>query len=134
MATSFITRSFKWNGTSVRFPTTFTWSFQDVSSSDSGRSLSGLMNKEIVATKRKLACAWQMISDEDASVILSAIKSRTYGELEYPDVFEGGDVKKIFYTGDATATMKMVNVSTDQFGGTTKEEFLWDLSFDFIER
>ena len=134
MATSFITRRFKWNGREVRFPTTFTWSFQDVSSSDSGRSLSGLMNKEIVATKRKLVCSWKMISDAEAAAILSAIKSQTYGDLEYPDVFEGADITKRFYTGDPTATMKSVVVTTNQFGGTSKEEFVWDLSFDFIEQ
>lgn len=134
MATSFITRRFKWDGVEVRFPTTLTWSFQDISSSDSGRSLSGLMNKEIVATKRKLVCTWKMISDRDASVILSAIKSKTYGNLEYPDVFDGTDTTKRFYTGDASATMITVNTSTNQFGGVSKEEFVWDLSFDFIEQ
>lgn len=134
MAVSFIKRIFRWNGTSMRFPTTFTWSFQDISSTDTGRALSGLMNKEVVATKRKLACSWRMVSDEDAATILSAVKGRTYGSLTYPDVFEGRDITKTFYTGDATATMKSVAVKKDQFGGVTEEQFFWDISFDFIEQ
>lgn len=134
MAGSFIKRRFTWNGTALPFPTSFTWAFQDVASSNSGRALSGLMNKEIVATKRKLSCAWKMVPDSEAAQILSAIKSHTYGSLVYPDPFEGNDTTKTFYTGDATASMIAVNVVRDQFGGVDTETFVWDIAFDFIEQ
>ena len=134
MAGSFIKRQFAWDGNSIPFPTTFSWGFQDISSTNTGRSLSGLMNKEIVATKRKLVCSWRMVSDAAASQILGAIKAKTYGSLTYPDPFAGSDVTKTFYTGDASAMMMRVEVTKDQFGGVSSEEFVWDISFDFIEQ
>ena len=134
MAKSFIKRQFNWNGTAIPFPTSFTWSFQDISSSNSGRALSGLMNKEIIATKIKLSCMWTMVPDSVASQILGSVKALTYGSLQYPDAFSGNDVTKTFYTGDATAKMKMVNATHDPYGGTTAEEIVWDISFDFIEQ
>lgn len=134
MAGSFIKRQFNWNGTALPFPSALTWSFQDIASTNTGRSLSGVMNKEIVATKRKLVCSWRMVKDRDAAIILGAVKALTYGSLTYPDAFDGVDATRTFYTGDATAQMKTVNVSKNQFGGVDTEEIVWDISFDFIEQ
>ena len=135
MANSFITRNFKWNGTSIKFPTEFTWGFQDISSKDTGRSLSGLMNKQIVSTKRTISCAWKMVSDADAAAILGAIKLHTYGTLTFPDPFEGADITKEFYSGDASAKMITVHEQKLPISGTvSKETFVWDITLDLIER
>lgn len=134
MPGSFITRNFKWNGAAIKFPTELSWGFQDISSKDTGRSLSGLMNKQVVATKRTLSCSWKMLTDEDAASILRAIKLFTYGQLTFPDPFEGVDVTKEFYSGDAAAKMITVYEKKGSSYSNPKETFVWDITLDLIER
>lgn len=118
------TRTMTCDGSAIPFPTKTGWGFQDVSSPDSGRTLSGLMSKVVVATKRKLSCSWTMLSDSEASALLKAVKVHTYVSLNYPDAFEGKNVTKTFYTGDATAELIIIDNNTCH----------WDVSFDFIEQ
>lgn len=113
-----------WEGQRIKFPTGMTWGFQDISSSESGRTLSGKMNKDIVATKRTLSCSWSCLSDSESSALLGAIKIKTYGNLDYPDAFAGTNLIKRFYTGDATATMKTIE----------DNEVIWDVSIEFVEQ
>ena len=113
-----------WDGTQIKFPTGMTWGFQDISSSESGRTLSGKMNKEVVATKRTLSCSWTALDDDESSALLGAIKIKTYGNLNYPDAFEGINITKRFYTGDATAEMKTID----------DNKVIWDVSIEFIEQ
>ena len=49
---------FKVNGTDIPTPSEFGWSIQDVSAPDSGRTLDGLMQKERVIRKEKIALKW----------------------------------------------------------------------------
>lgn len=113
-----------WESVQIKFPTGMTWAFQDISSSESGRSLSGKMNKEIVATKRTLNCSWSCLDDTEASALLGAIKIKTYGSLNYPDAFAGTNLTKKFYTGDATAEMKTIE----------DNKVIWNVSIQFIEQ
>lgn len=117
-------RWMKWEGEQIPFPTNMTWGFQDISSSESGRTLSGKMNKDVVATKRTLSCSWTCLSDSDASSLLGAIKIKTYGSLNYPDAFAGTNLTKTFYTGDATAEMKTIE----------DNNVIWNVSIEFIEQ
>lgn len=117
-------RNMSWDGNAIKFPTNMKWGFQDISSSDSGRTLSGKMNKEVVAVKRAISCSWSCLSDEEASALLSAVKAKTYGELNYPDAFEGKNLTKTFYSGDASAEMKTIE----------NNKVIWDVSFDFVEQ
>ena len=118
------TRQFKWNGTDVLYPSSITWSFNEISSADSGRTLSGKMLKEIVTTKRKLVCSWKLVDDTAASTLLSAIKANTYGSLTYPDAATGTDQTKTMYTSDPTAEMVAVH----------NNKCIWNISFEFIEQ
>ena len=112
------------NGSSIKFPTTIGWGFQDISSSESGRTLSGKMNKEVVANKRTLSCSWVLLTDAEAQALLSAIKIHTYVSVNYPDPFDGVNSTRVFYTGDPTATMKTVENNV----------FMWDVTIEFIEQ
>ena len=112
------------NDSGIKFPTTMSWGFQDISSSESGRTLSGKMNKEVVASKRTLSCSWVLLTDLEASDLLSAIKIHTYVDVNYPDPFDGVNVTRRFYTGDPSATMKTIENNV----------FMWDITIDFIEQ
>ena len=117
-------RQLEWNETEIPFPSDISWGFQEISSTESGRTLSGTMIKEIIATKRKLSCSWKCLNDGQANTLLQTVKTNTFGNLKYPDAFTGSNVTKVFYTGDATAEMKTIN----------NNKALWNISFDFIER
>ena len=92
------------DGHQVRTPSSFQWSLQDVSDPDSGRTEDALMHKMRIAQKVKIQLAWQNISTEDASSILTAFDPE-YIEVEYLDPKAGGYVSKTFYVGDRSAPM-----------------------------
>lgn len=110
---------------SIPFPTSVKWSYNEISTDNSGRSKSGKMNKRIVATKRKLECGWNMLDDDVASSMLQKIKAYTYVYLKYMDPFEGKDVVKKFYTDDPQAEEKFLS---------KEGKYYWNISFNFIEQ
>ncbi len=92
---------FKINGTTVKTPQGCTWSLQDLSSDDSGRTLDGIMHKDIVAQKRKLVCKWAAMTWKECSVIANFMKNKGVEvSLTYPDIMAGNYITKVFYTGD----------------------------------
>lgn len=111
--------------TDVVYPTTCTWSYNEICSDKSGRAKSGSMNKRIIATKRKLECSWIMLTDEQASKLLKNIKAQTFIYLMFPDPFEGKDIVKRFYTDDVVAEEKL---------RMDEKEYIWNISFSFIEK
>ncbi len=96
---------FKINGTAVKTPQGCTWSLQDLSSDDSGRTLDGIMHKDIVAQKRKLVCKWSAMTWQECSVITNFMKNKGVEvSLTYPDIMAGNYITKVFYTGDMSVS------------------------------
>ena len=94
---------FNINGVPVKTPQSCTWSLQDLSSDDSGRTLDGVMHKDIVAQKRKLVCKWGAMSWHECSIIAGFMKNRgAQVQLTYPDILTQSYITKTFYTGDMT--------------------------------
>lgn len=119
-----MSRLFRWEGIDLPYPSKISWSFADISSEETKRTLDGTMKKDVIATKRKLQCSWNCKIDSEAKVILNNVKTKIFGTLSYPDPFGGTDVTKTFYTGDATADMIFLS------DGIAR----WNISFDFIEK
>lgn len=95
---------FKINGISVKTPMTCAWSLADLSSEDSGRTLDGLMHKDVVAQKRTLKVKWGSMSWVEAALITQYCKKKGVKvQVTYPDVMEGQMITKDFYTGDCSA-------------------------------
>lgn len=112
------------DGHTVRPPSTYQWSLQDVSDPDAGRTEDALMHKLRKAQKVKLQLAWQNISTEEASPILTAFNPE-YVEVEYLDPMVGGYVTKTFYVGDRSVPMYNNTI----YGG------LWsNVAFNIIEQ
>lgn len=101
-------RTFSWNGIALPVPK-IKYGKMDVSTSDSGRTLSAKMEKKEVAKKVTLECSWEMLTDTECSRILKIIKPETYGECNYPDAMEGVNVTKTFYSGDVDAELKFID-------------------------
>ena len=109
--------------TSIPVPSSRTWSYQDLSSDDSGRDLSGGMHKDIVSVKRKNECVWWHKTGTVAKTIMQAAKSSTFIQIKCYDPFDD-DLKIIScYTGDITATEK-----NSQSGS------VWEVKLSFIEQ
>lgn len=93
---------FKINGTVITSPVSMSWSFADLSSSESGRSTrTGAMTKDIISQKRTLGFSWSNLSFEEAvSITKYCKKSGVAVSLTYPDIAEGKVITRQFYTGD----------------------------------
>lgn len=116
------------NGTSVPALLLSGYKFEinDISSSGSGRTLSGKMMKERVARKRKLSCQWPPLTLDDASKLLKAANG-VYMDVRYYDVENGRYETREFYTGDKSAGIMF-------YSDDSGEGYIKDISFDFIER
>lgn len=117
----------KIDGVEIKDPSSFEWGFSDASSEESGRSVNtGKMNKDIIASKRKLTCSWLNPSKEDTKIILQLVCGKPYMMVTYPDALSGNDNEtREFTVGDRTAPMKMWTVGKKMYSS---------LSFNFIER
>lgn len=97
----------------------------DLSSSESGRTLAGKMNKDIIARKVTLALKWNTLNWSDTSKLLSAVESKVYLQVTYPDPKLGVYTTKEMYVGDRTSpAITLVN----------GKEYWQGISFDLIER
>lgn len=112
------------DGVAVRPPSSYQWGLQDVSEPDAGRTEDALMHKLLITQKVKLQLAWQNITTEEASQILTAF-NHEYIVVEYLDPMAGGYLTKTFYVGDRSAPM----YNNTLYGG------VWsNISFNIIEQ
>jgi hypothetical protein len=105
-------------------PSSLQWSLQDVSAGDAGRTQSGLMYKQRITQKRKLALSWQGVSQTLAASILTAFNNE-YIKVVYPDAMAGANQTRTFYVGDRSAPVYMY---------TANKKLYQNISFDIIER
>ena len=115
-------------GVDFKMPSKITWSVQDISAPDAGRTLDGIMHKERLAVggqKRKMKLDWNLVKyGTESSAILSTFTPE-YLQIKYPDPQSGAVVTKNFYTGD-----KEMNLITWLDG----KQYYTNLSFSIIEQ
>ena len=111
----------KW--VAIPTPSTWTWSYQDLSSDDSGRDLSGTMHKDIVSVKRKNECSWMNTDPSVAKAVMTAAKSAVFVSCRYFDLFVGEVVTQTVYTGDIPATAQQ-----------SQSGLVWTVNLSFIEQ
>ena len=89
-------------GITVKAPTELKVGRFDLSKS--GRTASGKMVMDIIATKRRVDCVWKMLPDSELKKILDVITAnKPFFSLEYPDA--GGTKTMICYAGDINTTL-----------------------------
>ena len=70
----------------------------------SNRTASGKMMMELIATKRRVDCVWNMLPDNDLKLIVDTITdNKPFFSLEYPDV--GGQMTMTCYAGDIITSL-----------------------------
>lgn len=124
-------RYFKIDGVTIPTPSTYNFNLEDLSSEQTGRTLDGVMHKDVVDDKMRFDCTWTRLSWEDASKLLSAVNKKTkvsftHADPRYPPTSSN---KTGFVTGDyyvGTRTGSALDLSD------YKRNWV-EISMDFIE-
>lgn len=94
---------FKIDGVTVPTPTEYDFGIEDLSSEETGRTLDGIMHKDVVATKDYYTCVWNKLSWEDAASLLQLVEGKTQVEVTYANPLYPNQMKTdIFYVGKRT--------------------------------
>lgn len=93
-------RPFKIDNVTIPTPTEYGFSAEDLSSEQTGRTLDGVMHKDVVAVKDTYTCTWKKVSWANAALLLKAIDGKTkvnftHADPRVPDTFITGK----FYVG-----------------------------------
>ena len=112
------------DGVAMPQPYQYSWTLQDVSAPDAGRTEDALMHKDRIAQKRKIAIAWRMKDPSTAAAILQAFDPE-YISVRYWDVKDNQYETRDFYVGDREAPVKFWWVG---------RHMIETISFDIIER
>jgi hypothetical protein len=89
-------------GVSVKAPTDLKIGRFDLTKS--GRTASGKMVMEVIATKRRVDVVWKMIKDSELQTIIDTITAnKPFFSLTYPDA--GGTKTMTCYAGDITTSL-----------------------------
>lgn len=112
------------DGVEMPCPSSYEWSLQDVSASDSGRTDDTLMHKNRKAQKRKIALKWNGKSPTVTSKILKTFNPE-YVQVKYWDMMANKYQTRTFYTGDRKAPVKW---------WFKNNKVVESVSFDIIER
>lgn len=113
----------KINGVQIPTPSSYRVGIMDISG-NAERTASGLMVRDIIATKRKIELSWNYLSQEDVSKILNLV-SGAFFKVEYIDPQDNTVKTGIFYAGDRTVE------ALDYRNGRIRYQ---NLKFNLIER
>lgn len=112
----------KIDGVVLPSPTKYDLGYMDLDKS--GRTSSGLMVRDRIATKRKIELDWGILTPEETSKILKSVKP-PYIDVEFHDLESNSIVTGEFYAGDRKSSMILFKNGKP----TTK-----GLAFNLIER
>lgn len=76
---------FKINGTAIPTPTEYEFNIEDLSSEETGRTLDGVMHKDVVSIKAYYTCTWAKLSWEEAATLLNAINGKSKVKFTHAD-------------------------------------------------
>ena len=79
------TTPFKVDGVTLPTPDEYKPGVEDLSSESTGRTLDGVMHKDVVAVKDYYEFTWKYASWADAATILNAVDGKTEVTLTYAD-------------------------------------------------
>lgn len=114
------------NNVDMPKPTTYQVSVQDLDSSESVRSESGVLHRDRVrAGVRKIEVGWTVRTAE-SSKILKAVSGESF-TVKFFDPQQNSVATATMYAGDKTVSLK--NLIGDTGAATT----LWEVSFSLIE-
>ena len=108
----------------VSTPSALTVDIEVISKAE--RSEDGTMLIEVIATKRKINCAWSYLTNAALLALLTAV-TPTFVSVEYEDPLTGTTRTGTFYTGSKSQGVQ-------RFGSTGAVVGWVDTKFNFIEQ
>lgn len=78
-------KPFKIDGNPIPTPSEYGFDIEDLSSEKSGRTLDGVMHKDVVAIKDYYTCTWKKLSWTDVAQLLLLVDGKTKVKLTYVD-------------------------------------------------
>lgn len=115
---------FKVDGVAIPTPTGYVFNVEDLSTEQTGRTLDGVMHKDVVADKDTYECTWAKLSWSEAATLLNALNKKTEVDFTHADPrIPNQMVTYKFYVGKRSSTCGIISES----GGTWK-----DIKFSFI--
>jgi len=116
---------FKLDGISVPVPDNYSQLISDLSSDASGRTLDGIMHKDIIAVKSSVPFEWKEIEWLTAATIANAVDGKESVTCKYMDIRHPYSMSTmIIYIGDREC-------KPSKFGDNGK--VYWDISLSQIE-
>lgn len=93
-------KPFKIDGVEIPTPSSYDFGIEDLSSEQTGRTLDGIMHKDVVAVKDYYTVTWKKLSEDDAALILNLVDGKTQLSFTYIDPrYPAGVVTRDFYVG-----------------------------------
>lgn len=121
---SISSKPFKINNTVIPTPSEYGFDIEDLSSEASGRTLDGVMHKDVVATKDYYTCTWKHLSLSDAAELLNLVDGKTKVQFTYIDPRHPSAVRtNYFYVGKRSGKANNLNNSKNAWK---------DVTFQFI--
>lgn len=78
-------RPFKVDGVAIPTPSSYKFGIEDLSSEETGRTLDGIMHKDVVDDKDYYDCEWARLSWDDAATLLNAINKKEKFNFTHAD-------------------------------------------------
>ena len=108
------------NGVAVPTPSSYTFDIEDLSSEETGRTLDGIMHKDVVDTKDYYTVTWNHLSWEQTALILNLVDGKeqitvTLIDPRYPNTY----VTKSFYVGKRSGQINNLRHSTNTWTKVT---------------
>lgn len=103
-------KPFKIDGVVIPTPTKYEFSAEDLSSEYTGRTLDGIMHKDVVAVKDYYDCAWHKLSFEDTQQLLNLVDGKTKVMFTHIDPRRSNAyITSEFYIGARKCVAKNLN-------------------------
>lgn len=112
------------NGTDMPDPSELSVTVSDISSKNAGRNAAGDMLRDKITQKVKIVSTWNYLSNEQCSLLLSAVDG-LYFSMTYPDPKSGTPLVKTMYVASRTAPVFRVQDGIPGWRG---------VSIEFIEK
>lgn len=111
------------DGVEVPTPSTYTFDIEDLSSENTGRTLDGVMHKDVVAVKDYYTCEWKGLSWQEAADLLNLVDGKTSVRVTLIDPrMPNKTMTKYFYVGKRSGALKTLRHTTN----------MWTVTFQFI--
>ena len=110
---------FKIDGVEISTPSSFEPSFEDISSARTGRTMDGVMHKDVIAVKASYDCAWNLLNWEECAKLLNAVDGKEKVKFTHPDPRVPNQfITKEFYVGARKAPALILVEGRERWVGT----------------